>query len=158
MKTRLNPLEKLKAVFGRRPVAVRPEVGAVVYRKTRGDLKILLLRNKRGAWSVPAGRPLEEETDVEAVLRLVGDQAGPDELKVWQTLGQIGFEPKPGKRKPARLQLFLIQALSVSDQTDGSAVKEAAWLPVREAAEKIDHGELAGMVNLAAAKIKRAQI
>ena len=159
MKTRLNPFEKLKAVFSRRPAAIRPEVGAVVYRKARGDLKILLLKNKRGAWSVPSGRPLDEETDVEAALRLVREQAGPVELKVWQALGQTSLEPKHSKRKPNRLQLFLIQALSAAgDQAGLPAVKEAVWLPVREALEKIDYEELSAMVNMAAAKIKRAQV
>ena len=155
MRTKLRPFEKLKSIFRLRSEA---EVGAVVYRKIRGDLAILLLRNKRGLWSVPVGAKREAETPAEAAIRLVREKAGPLELKVWQTLGQVSFDSKPAKRNPGRLQLFLIQALAAEADQAGLPAKEAAWLSVREALEKASDEEMSGMINLAVAKIRRAQV
>ena len=156
MKTKFNPFEKLKAVFSRG--GAKSEVGAVVYRKTRGNLAILLLKNRRGSWSVPTGPVLGGETEAAAALRLAAERADAAELKVWQALGRISFTSKPAKRGPAGLQLFLIQALEASGGLSGSAAGETVWLTPGEAAVKVGYGEMAGMINLAAAKIRRAQV
>ena len=158
MRTKLRPFEKLKSIFRVRPGRPESAVGAVVYRKTKGDLTILLLQTKRGLWSVPTGVRREEETPAEAVARLVREKAGPVELKIWQPLGQIDFDAKATKRASGQLQLFLAQALSTETEHGALAAKEVAWLPVREALERVAYEEVSGMINLAVAKIRRAQI
>ena len=140
-----------------RPPA-RAEVGAVVYRQSGGNLAFLLLEDKRGSWSIPKDRCLESETEKQAIMRIITENIGPADLKVWQTLGQISLKAKPAATPSGRSQLFLIQAQLPADAATEPSDGKALWLPPSEAAEKIDSAEVAGMVNLAAAKIKRAQV
>ncbi len=164
MTTKFKPLKKLKDLF--KPSSSRvseieeSEIGAIVYRKIKGSLSILLLKDKKGCWSIPSSSQRENETSAQSIIRTIEEKTGLIELKIWQTLGQISFSDSkyPGK-KLNNLQIFLIQALTDSEkQTIEEGFKDVLWLPAKEALDRIDYEDIAKMIVLAIAKIKRAQI
>ncbi len=166
MITKFKSLKKLKNFFksdsagGSSSVREGSEIGAIVYRKIKGSLYVLLLKDSQGCWSIPSTFQREDETSAQSVVRIIEENTGPIELKIWQTLGQISFaDSQSSKKRLNNLQVFLIQALMDSDNRPANQeYKDMLWLPAKEALDKIDYDDVTKMIALAVAKIKRAQI
>ena len=160
--TRLQPIRPLKLLWRKlwsgRPAAADRRLVAVVYRRFRGQLSILLLEDKRGAWSIPTGYSLSGEAPEAALVRLVRESAGVKDLKVWQPLGRPG-ETSPPLEGNLPSDCFLLQAMGGFEQLEaGKQWRSAAWLPIDEALKQLRGEDDARIVLIAAAKLKRAQI
>ena len=136
------------------------EIGCVVYRIRKGHFTILLLQNKRNLWTIPAGLPNPTEEPTAAADRIMQSLTGLDELKVWQHLGQIHSNTQKGLKKHLKiLDVFLMQALAESDDLSLSKDFQAGvWLSVEGVMDRLTDEDLAKMIFVASAKIKRAQI
>ena len=165
MTTKFKPLKKVKdllkmRLWQRSSAKQKEKAGGVVYCRLKGHLEILLLKDRKGYWSIPQVFCREGESPDQAVRRVIEEKAGLIELKIWQTLGQISTsEQNRFRKKLDNLHLFLVQALV--DQGSLKAEKEfknAIWLPAQEALSKIDYEDVSKIVLLAIGKIKRAQI
>ena len=154
-------MNKLKSFFQDMMTVRKPPSGqmvaAVVYRRFRGRLTIFALKDKKGDWSIPAGRAQPGETGEQAVKRIAAGGLNPDDLKVWQSLGR--FQADEMRDTPdGVLDYFLVQALSNSEplRTEDKQ-PPAVWLSVEEVLERVDAGT-AEIIMLAVAKLKRAQV
>ena len=136
------------------------EIGCVVYRIRKGHFTILLLQNKRGLWVIPSGLPNPTEDPTATTASIMQNLTGLAELKVWQHLGQIHISTQKGLKKNLKsLDVFLMQALAESDDLSLSKdFQTGAWLSVEGVMDRLTDEDLAKMIFVAAAKIKRAQI
>ena len=136
------------------------EIGCVVYRIRKGHFTILLLQNKKGLWTIPSGLPNPTEEPPAAATRIMQKLTGLAELKIWQHLGQIHSNTQKGLKKNLKiLDVFLMQALAESDDLSLSKDFQAGvWLSVEGVMDRLTDEDLAKMIFVASAKIKRAQI
>ena len=163
MTTRPRPIQSFKLLWQRllssQPAEADQLLAAVVYRRLRGQLSILLLENKRGVWLIPIGYSLVGELPDAALARLIKEAAGIEDLKVWQSLGRSREPASLPARSGPLPGCFLVQALSGFEQlVVGKQWRSAAWLTVDEALDRLQDEGDARIVLIAAAKLKRAQI
>ena len=158
-----RPMNRLKDFFQGVIATRKPpenQMAAVVYRRFRGSLTILALKDKKGVWSIPIDYLQPGETDEQAVKRIVAASSGlnPDDLKVWQSLGRFQIDAT-GDAKGDSPSCFLVQSLAGSENLRTEGKQPAAfWLTVEEVLERTDDDGMAEIVMLAVAKLKRAQI
>ena len=163
MTTKSRPLTKLKDFFQSKLMTRKQSDGqalaAVVYRRFQGQLSILFLQDKKGVWSIPSGRIQEGETAQSAIKRIVSADSGLKELQVWQTLGNIIRESARSSQKADPYQCFLIQVPADDQEFEvDKKWRSAVWLANEEILTRIEDQNMAQMVLIAVAKLKRAQI
>ncbi len=163
MTTKSRPLTKLKDFFQSKLLARQQSDGqalaAVVYRRFQGQLRILLLQDKKGVWSIPNGRIQAGESAPAAIKRIVTQDSGLRELQIWQTLGNIAREPARSGQNTDPYQCFLIQVPANDQEFEvDKKWRSAVWLASEEVLARIGDQNMAQMVLIAVAKLKRAQI
>jgi len=115
---------------------VEPGAGGVVFDR-RGH--VLLLRHDDGSWVFPKGHVEPGETELEAAIREVEEEAGvrawcPDERQRWSTRY---VNPRGSLREISWFALRSDDAASVSE----AMFTEAGFFPVEAALERLSHDE-----------------
>jgi 8-oxo-dGTP pyrophosphatase MutT (NUDIX family) len=109
------------------------QAGGIVFRRNRAGISILLVRAKRdpSAWIFPKGHIEPGETARATAVRETREEAGVQ----GEAMGEIG-DPQEFEwaGRWYRVQYFLIQMTSESDETDGRA---KAWFSFDEALDRI---------------------
>lgn len=111
--------------------------GAVVFRKRKGELEILLIQHKNGGhWAFPKGHVEKGETDRETALREIREETG---LKVkldtdFRT--SVTYSPKPEVVK--EVAYFAAKAeKGAKVRRQKEEVTDFAWLPPSQAMERV---------------------
>lgn len=74
--------------------------GAVVYRKKKGELEILLICHKNGGhWAFPKGHVEKGETDEETALREIREETGLQVKLKTDFQASVAYSPKPDVMK-----------------------------------------------------------
>jgi 8-oxo-dGTP pyrophosphatase MutT (NUDIX family) len=108
-------------------VAAVRQAGGIVFRRDRGGISILLVRAKKdpSIWIFPKGHIEDGETPEEAAVRETQEEAGVDGVIVGRRVGEpIEFH---NGRERVRVEYFLIESRSESDETDG---REKQWFGI----------------------------
>jgi len=109
------------------------QAGGIVFRRDRAGISILLVRAKRdpSAWIFPKGHIEPGETARATAVRETREEAGVQ----GEAIGEVG-DPQEFEwaGRWYRVQYFLIQMTSESDETDGRA---KAWFSFDEALDRI---------------------
>lgn len=135
--------------------------GAVVYRKKKGGMEILLIRHKNGGhWAFPKGHVEKGETDEETALREIREETG---LKVKlkpEFHASVTYSPKPDVSKD------VVYFAAKADPDDKVKAQEAelldiCWLSPEEAMERVtyenDQGILADFLRWRAEKKQKSE-
>ena len=114
-------------------LTVVEQAGGIVFRRNGAGISILLVRAKRdpSAWIFPKGHIEPGETARATAVRETREEAGVQ----GEAMGEIG-DPQEFEwaGRWYRVQYFLIQMTSESDETDG---REKAWFSFDEALDRI---------------------
>jgi len=114
-------------------LTVVEQAGGIVFRRNGAGISILLVRAKRdpSAWIFPKGHIEPGETACATAVRETRDEAGVQ----GEAIGEVG-DPQEFEwaGRWYRVQYFLIQMTSESDETDGRA---KAWFSFDEALDRI---------------------
>jgi len=114
-------------------LTVVEQAGGIVFRRNGAGISILLVRAKRdpSAWIFPKGHIEPGETACATAVRETREEAGVQ----GEAVGEIG-DPQEFEwaGRWYRVQYFLIQMTSESDETDGRA---KAWFSFDEALDRI---------------------
>ena len=126
------------------------QAGGIVFRRNGAGISILLVRAKRdpSAWIFPKGHIEPGETARTTAVRETREEAGVQ----GEALGEIG-DPQEFEwaGRWYRVQYFLIQMTSESDETDG---REKAWFSFDEALDRISFTSARDLLRQARTKIE----
>jgi diadenosine hexaphosphate hydrolase (ATP-forming) len=126
------------------------QAGGIVFRRNRAGISILLVRAKRdpSTWIFPKGHIEPGETARATAVRETREEAGVQ----GEAIGEIG-DPQEFEwaGRWYRVQYFLIQMTSESDETDG---REKAWFSFDEALDRISFTSARDLLRQARTKIE----
>ena len=126
------------------------QAGGIVFRRKRAGISILLVRAKRdpSKWIFPKGHIERGESARRAAVRETREEAG----VTGRAIGRIG-EPDRFEwgGQLFRVQYFLIQMISESDETDG---REKAWFLFDKALKRVSFKSARELLRQARKKIR----
>ena len=106
--------------------------GAIVYRKSRDRIELLLIQNRYGGhWSFPKGHVEGEETEVQTALREGKEETGLD-IQLEDGFRQaVEYFPKPNVKK--QVVYFLGQAQSLEIKRQKEEISRITWTDIHKA-------------------------
>lgn len=125
-------------LFGKEgyPMKKEKSCGAVIYRKQKGELEILLIQHKNGGhWAFPKGHVEKKETEEETALREIREETG---LKVKLDTGfraSVTYSPKPDVMKD--VIYFAAKADSDKVKAQQEEVLDIRWEAPEKAVELV---------------------
>jgi ADP-ribose pyrophosphatase YjhB (NUDIX family) len=126
------------------------QAGGIVFRRKRAGIAILLVRAKRdpSKWIFPKGHTERGESARVAALRETREEAG---VK-GRAIARIG-DPERFEwgGQLFRVQYFLIEMISETDETDG---REKAWFPFDKALKRVSFKSARALLREARKKIE----
>ena len=106
--------------------------GAIVYRKSRDRIELLLIQNRYGGhWSFPKGHVEGEETEVQSALREVKEETGLDIRLLDGFRESVEYCPKPNVKK--QVVYFLGQAQSLEIKRQKEEISRITWTDIHKA-------------------------
>lgn len=102
--------------------------GAVVYKRTEGELVFLLERMVQGHVSLPKGHVEGAETEEETARREIREETGLEAALDTSFRHVINYSPAPGVSKD--VVFFLAEALPGKEINQESEVAGLEWLPL----------------------------
>lgn len=106
--------------------------GALVYRRTKGQIELLLLKNRYGGhWSFPKGHVEGSETERQTALREVKEETGLDILLQSGFRHMVEYYPEPNIRK--RVVYFLGEAQSSTVKMQEEEISRIIWTEIHKA-------------------------
>jgi bis(5'-nucleosidyl)-tetraphosphatase len=131
-------------------IAFEKSVGAVIFRRYKGEIKYLLLDYGDNYWSFAKGHVEKGETEEETMIREVREETGIDDLKIIpgfrvgsRYFYQATGEEKARRRKEGRKNMIIKGVKYFLAETDRKEVKIShehqgfVWLSYGEALERI---------------------
>jgi 8-oxo-dGTP pyrophosphatase MutT (NUDIX family) len=115
---------------------VRAAGGAVWRRDGAGDVEVILVHRPRyDDWSLPKGKVDPGETDEEAALREVQEEASV-EARIGPELPTTTYLDRSGKQKRVR---YWAMTVAGGDPLGAHEVDEARWVPLPEARTRLTY-------------------
>lgn len=106
--------------------------GALVYRRTKGQIELLLLKNRYGGhWSFPKGHVEGSETERQTALREVKEETGLDILLQSGFRHMVEYYPEPNIRK--RVVYFLGEAQGSAVKMQEEEISRIIWTEIHKA-------------------------
>ncbi|NTV22068.1 MAG: transcription antitermination factor NusB [Candidatus Yonathbacteria bacterium] len=110
-------------------------IGAVVYTKTGNGVKLALLRDVFGKWTLTKGHLKDEETDTDGVVRKALDEMGAVIIEVKDLLGENEYlaNTEDGGKLRKQVRYFLAEAKD-GDLRPGESggIADAKWFTLPE--------------------------
>lgn len=121
---------------------MREEVsaGGVVFRQGRDGVRLLLIRDRFGRWSLPKGHVEAGETPEEAALREVEEETGIRGAIRSALPSTSYFFQDRGRTVRKTVHYFLIEALDGAARPQEGEIAAVAWFAPGEA-EAVEHYE-----------------
>ncbi|WP_296628766.1 NUDIX domain-containing protein [uncultured Negativibacillus sp.] len=106
--------------------------GAIVYRKNRSQIELLLIKNRYGGhWSFPKGHVEGQETEIQTALREVKEETGID-INIQKGFRQmVEYYPKPNIRK--QVVYFLGEAKTTQFKRQEEEISRIIWTEIHKA-------------------------
>jgi len=122
-----------------------------VFRRTGDDISILLVRAKKdpSVWIFPKGHIEQGETPRQTALRETREEAGIEGTVIGRRVG-APLEFFNGRER-VRVDYFLIEARSESDETDG---REKRWFPIDQAIAAVSFDGARALLREAATRLR----
>jgi len=134
--------------------------GGVVFNAEREIVVIVPTRRAADGSRVlalPKGHPDGDESEAQAALREVREEAGVD-AEVVESLGEVRYWYQRGGRRISKaVEFFLLRYVSGDVADHDHEVEAARWIPAEEAAGKLTYDGERQMVRRALSRLDRAQ-
>ncbi len=130
-----DQMSKKKEPIDRTTLPIDRLIGAVVYTRTGNGLKLALLRDVFGKWTLTKGHLRDEETDEDGVRRKALDEMGATIIRVQDLLGENEYlaNTEDGGKMRKQVRYFLAEA-SESELRPGESggIADAKWFSLPE--------------------------
>lgn len=131
--------------------------GAIVYRRSHGNIQILLIKHINGGhWSFPKGHVENNETEIQTAKREILEETG-IEAMIDQTFRKV-ITYSPCKNIVKDVVYFIAKASSHELKPQPEEVSVAKWIQLEDAANKLTYENDKYLLSLAASKIKSSTL
>jgi 8-oxo-dGTP pyrophosphatase MutT (NUDIX family) len=132
--------------------AVRPllQVGALVYRRGRRGLEILLITSREThRWVIPKGWPHRGLSLPRSALKEVWEEAGVRGSVAQHPVGFFAYDKRSLIAPPARVIVTVYPVRFVSQDTrwPEHGLRDIAWVAPAEAASRVEEPDLAALLH-----------
>ncbi len=113
-------------------------VGAVVYARTDEGLRIGLIKDVFGKWTMVKGHLKDDENDEQAVRRKVPDEMGAEVNEVNDLLGENEYlaNTDDGGKIRKQVKYYLVEAkYGTLRAGESGGIEDAAWFPLEDVAD-----------------------
>ncbi len=126
-------------------------VGAVLLRESRNSrLEVLLIRKRRGMWTLPKGRVKRGESEEQAVQRELFEETGLNG-KVVEAISQSFYDVhKQGRRRHKTVVYYLVWG-TTGELRPGVAegITAVRWMPITRALKRIGRPRIRAVLRAA---------
>ncbi|NLK70724.1 MAG: NUDIX domain-containing protein [Clostridiales bacterium] len=130
--------------------------GAIVYRKSHGNIEILLIKHvNSGHWSFPKGHMEGSETEVETALREIKEETNLDVIIDPTFRETVSYSPKKDTQKV--VVYFLAKAKNFEFTPQAEEIAEIRWVDIGHALSVLTYENDKTIVNKAKSAIKEKQ-
>ncbi len=122
--------------------------GGVVVKAEKGQVKVLLIKDKYGHWTWPKGHVEQGEKVEETALREVTEETGLKDIRIVEKLGrqEYGFT-RDGEEIFKTVHIFLIEAGAKDELViQTSEIETGMWFSTEEALGKIEYKASRGLL------------
>ena len=142
-----------------RKARIETSSGGVVYRRTDGEARFLLIRDPYANWGLPKGHIEGGETPEEAALREVAEETGLRELNVIAQLPTIDWYFRDrGTLIHKFCHFFLLESVGgepVPQHDEG--ITECVWRPLDDALETLSYANAREVLRIAGQQLTEPQ-
>jgi len=112
--------------------------GAIVYRKSHGNIEILLIRHiNSGHWSFPKGHVEPGETEVETAIREIREETSIDVIVDSTFRETVSYSPKRDTQKV--VVYFIAKAKNYDFVPQAEEISEVRWVDIGHAANLLTY-------------------
>jgi len=131
--------------------------GGVVFRKEKGGIKILLIKDSYDRWALPKGKTEKEETMISTALREIREETGLKKLNPIDSLGQVKYFYRLNSQLIFKVvHYFLVESFS-KKLAPNEEIKDAQWVSEEEALKRIAYRNTYPILKKACQKIKETK-
>lgn len=141
--------------FTERTVAMLHEksCGAIVYRKSHGNIEILLIKHiNSGHWSFPKGHMESGESETQTALREIKEETGIDVIVDPTFRETVSYSPKKDTQKV--VVYFLAKAKNFEYTPQEDEIADIKWVDIGHALSVLTYENDKTIVNKAKIAIK----
>lgn len=137
--------------------------GGIIFRhnpKQGGQLEILLIQDAKDRWTIPKGHVEPEEDPKDTAEREIREEAGLQEMKVFNWLGKVNFRYRRGPTLVLMtMHIYLVQALGdTNDLNPEDWLNDIHWFPLNQAIDKIAYDDIGKLMLIGMKKIRDARL
>jgi 8-oxo-dGTP pyrophosphatase MutT (NUDIX family) len=167
MMKRPKPISGFRKLVRRNRPAIdevvrEPTAGGIVYRISgtqKSEVEILLIQDSKGRWTIPKGHIEDGEKASQTAEREIREETGLQKMKILNWLGKINFRYRRGNSLVLMTtEIFLVKALEDTNNIKPEKwMNSLAWLPAKEALDKIEYEDIGKLILLGLKKIRKMQ-
>lgn len=130
--------------------------GGVVYKKTNKGIKILLIKDSYGRWTLPKGKIEKDETPEQAALREIGEETGLSKIKIIDKLDKINYYYRQKNQLIYKtVYHFLIEGDN-EQLAPNYEIQDAQWFDIDEGIKRIAYKNTKNILKIARKKLMEA--
>lgn len=140
-------------------VEIQISAGGVVYRRTEGRTRFLLIKDPYGNWGLPKGHIEEDESNEQAALREIEEETGLSDLRLVAPLSSIDwFFRDDGRLIHKYCHFFLVESAAGDPipQVD-EGIAACVWRSLGGALRGITYANARAVVREAGRRLTREQ-
>ncbi|MHB1865312.1 MAG: NUDIX hydrolase [Candidatus Saccharimonadales bacterium] len=159
---RPRPVKGIKD-FVRRPViseVVRETTsGGVVFRRNKGALEILLIKDAKDRWTIPKGHVEPGEETGATAEREIREETGLQEMEVLSWLGKVNFRYRRGHSLVLMtMHIWLVEAQGNTHKLHPEDwLNDIRWVPATEAVDSIAYDDIGKLILVGMKKIREGK-
>lgn len=134
--------------------------GGFVFRRNRGKVEVVILRDSYGRFTFPKGHVKPGETYIRAAQREIGEETGLRRIRYVRTLGHIDIwfrdrYVEKGKLIHKFIHYYLFEAppdarvFTPKPTEEGERIGEVLWVPLEEVYERSGYKDLRPIIRKA---------
>jgi ADP-ribose pyrophosphatase YjhB (NUDIX family) len=158
-----QPIKGIKELYKRRPIiseVVRETTsGGIVFRKNKGRVEILLIKDAKDRWTIPKGHVEPGEETGATAEREITEETGLRDMEAIVWLGKVNFRYRRGHSLVLMtMHIWLVEAQGNTNKLNPEDwLSDIKWIPASEAVDLIAYEDIGKLILVAMKKIREGK-